>query len=119
MAVMLALATVTADRAATVPASAGAHGVTIAIIPAKIEAYQVSAGGFREKNDEWFSQAKRNILSSTANELQKRGLGVKVFTEDRLPADAGTNLKEIRALFETVNDSIIMLRTDLDRVMPP
>jgi len=81
---------------------------TIEILPGKIEVYQISAGGGREKMDEWSSDAKNNVVSAITKQLQEdHKLAVKIFREDGMPKETAANLKETRALFEVVNSSII------------
>jgi hypothetical protein len=81
---------------------------TIEVIPAKIVVYEVSAGGGSEKMDEWSLNAKNNVVSAIAKELQEtHGLAVKLFSEDGMSKETVSNLKETRALFEAVNISIV------------
>lgn len=81
---------------------------TITVVPLKVEVYQVSAGGVKEKMDEWCLQAKRNLLSAVEDELTLRPLlNVKSFSETIMSDDQKSNLEQTRALFDAVNSSII------------
>jgi hypothetical protein len=81
---------------------------TITVIPLKIEVFQVSAGGVKEKMDEWSSQAKRNLLTAVEEELKIRPLlNVKSFPETLVSDDRKSNLEQTNALFDAVNSSII------------
>jgi len=81
---------------------------TITVIPLKIEVFQVSAGGVKEKMDEWCLQAKRNLLSAVEQELKLRPLlNIKSFPETLMSGDQKSNLEQTGALFDAVNSSII------------
>ena len=82
---------------------------TITVIPLKMDVYQVTAGGVKEKMDEWCMQAKRNVLTAIEDELKLRPLlNIKSFSETFMSEDKKINLEQTGALFEAVNSSIII-----------
>jgi hypothetical protein len=82
---------------------------TITVIPLKVDVYQVTAGGLKEKMDEWCTQAKRNLLTAIEDELKLRPLlNIKSFPEILMSEDRKINLEQTGALFEAVNSSIII-----------
>ena len=81
---------------------------TITVIPLKVDVYQVTAGGVKEKMDEWCTQAKRNVLTAIENELELRPLlNIKSFPETFMSDDQRFNLEQTGALFNAINSSII------------
>jgi hypothetical protein len=81
---------------------------TITVIPLKVDVYQVTAGGVKEKMDEWCTQAKRNVLTAIENELELRPLlNIKSFPETFMSDDRKFNLEQTGALFNAINSSII------------
>jgi hypothetical protein len=79
------------------------------VIPLKVDVYQVTAGGVKEKMDEWCTQAKRNLLTAIEDELKLRPLlNIKSFPEILMSEDRKINLEQTGALFEAVNSSIII-----------
>jgi hypothetical protein len=82
---------------------------TITVIPLKVDVYQVTAGGVKEKMDEWCMQAKRNVLTAIENDLKLRPLlNIKSIPETFMSEDKKINLEQTDALFEAVNSSIII-----------
>jgi hypothetical protein len=82
---------------------------TITVIPLKIEVFQVSAGGVKEKMDEWSFQAKRNLLTAVEEELKLRPmLNIKSLSETFMSDDRKSNLEQTSALFDAINSSIIV-----------
>jgi hypothetical protein len=82
---------------------------TITVIPLKVEVYQVTAGGVKEKMDEWCTQAKRNVLTAIEGELESRPLlNIKSFSETFMSDDQRFNLEQTGALFNAINSSIII-----------
>ena len=80
----------------------------ITVIPLEIEVCELSAGGIREKIDQWCAQAKNNVMTAIHNELNvKPLLFVKPFHEGMLSEDQRSNLDETRALFDVVVLSIL------------
>jgi hypothetical protein len=81
----------------------------IMVIPLKTDVYQITAGGVQEKMDEWSSQARNNVMTAIQAELGKKTMiFVKSFEETLLSEDQKSNLEETKALFDAVNDSIIV-----------
>ena len=82
---------------------------TITVVPLKIDVYQVTAGGVKEKMDEWCMQAKRNIITTIEDDLKLRPLlNIKSLPETLMSEDQKINLEQTGALFEAVNSSIIV-----------
>ena len=81
----------------------------ITVIPLEIEICELSAGGVKEKIDQWCIQAKNNVMTAIQKELKvKPLLFVKPFYENMLSEDQRSNLDETSALFDAVNSSIII-----------
>lgn len=81
---------------------------TVAVIAPRIDVYEVSAGGVREKVDEWSQVAAKNVMSAIEGELNSRpSIRIKPLTESSLSQDAKANLEETYALFDAVNVSVI------------
>jgi hypothetical protein len=81
---------------------------TITVIPLKVDVYQVTAGGVKEKMDEWCTQAKRNVLTAIEGELESRPLlNIKSFSETFMSDDQRFNFEQTGALFNAINSSII------------
>jgi len=82
---------------------------TITVIPLKVDVYQITAGGVKEKMDEWCLQAQRNVLTAIEDDLKLRPLlNIKSFPETLMSEDRKINLEQTGALFEAVNSSIII-----------
>jgi len=82
---------------------------TITVIPLKVDVYQLTAGGVKEKMDEWCMQAQRNVLTAIEDDLKLRPLlNIKSFPETLMSEDRRINLEQTGALFEAVNSSIII-----------
>lgn len=80
----------------------------ILLIPLKTDVYQVTAGGVKEKMDEWSFQAKRNVMTAIEDELKtKPMLFTKAMEESLLSAEKQINLEETSALYEAVSSSIM------------
>jgi hypothetical protein len=81
----------------------------IVAIPLQVDICQISAGGVREKMDEWCGQARSNVMAAVQQELDKRPmLNIKNFNEMLLSQDQRANLDQTRALFDAVSLSIVM-----------
>lgn len=81
---------------------------TVVIIPPKVEVYQISTGGVREKMDEWTETAKKNLVEAFEDELEHRAGSVFSFLSmDSLSKEMQSNLKETQALFGVIESSII------------
>jgi hypothetical protein len=82
---------------------------TITVIPLKVDVYQLTAGGVKEKMDEWCMQAQRNVMTAIEDDLKLRPLlNIKSFPETLMSEDRKINLEQTGALFEAVNSSIII-----------
>jgi hypothetical protein len=73
---------------------ARAKGIkTVAILPPRVDVFQIDAGGVREKIDEWSTQAKKNIEDAVRAELQKRiGFFITPRSQESLPEEMNSNL---------------------------
>jgi hypothetical protein len=81
----------------------------ITVIPLEIEVCELSAGGIKEKIDQWCVQAKNNVMTAIHKELElKPLLFVKPFHETMLSENQRSNLDKTRALFDAVNSSILI-----------
>ena len=82
---------------------------TVAIADPMVEIFEVSAGGVREKVDEWSQTAAKNLKSATETELAgKSSLRLQSFTAASLSIDAKTNLADTYALFDAVSAGILL-----------
>jgi hypothetical protein len=80
----------------------------IVLIPLKTDVYQLTAGGVKEKMDEWTLQAKRNVMTAIQEELKiKPMLFTKPFEESLLSVENQNNLYETSALYDAVSSSIM------------
>ena len=80
----------------------------IILIPLKTDVYQITAGGVKEKMDEWTLQAKRNVMTAIEDELKtKPMLFTKAFEESLLSMEKKDNLGETSALYDAVSSSIM------------
>jgi hypothetical protein len=81
----------------------------LAVMPPKVEVFQLGPGGVREKMDGWSSQAKQNILVAIESELKTRaGLRVTTLAEGSLSEEAKSNVEDTHKLFDAVNSSIVL-----------
>lgn len=81
---------------------------TVVVLPPRVEVFQLTAGGIKEKMDEWSAEAKKNVMTAIEGELTGRpGLLIKPLSEDSLPREVESDLEETQALFDAVNASII------------
>jgi hypothetical protein len=80
----------------------------IVLIPLKTDVYQLTAGGVKEKMDEWTLQAKRNVMTAIHEELATKPLlFIKPFEELLLSSEKKANLIETSALYDAVSSSIL------------
>jgi hypothetical protein len=80
----------------------------IVLIPLKTDVYQLTAGGVKEKMDEWTLQAKRNVMTAIQEEMKtKPMLFTKPFEESLLSVENQNNLYETSALYDAVSSSIM------------
>ena len=81
----------------------------IMVIPLKIEIFQISAGGVREKMDAWSGQGRTNVMAAIQQELEKRPmLNIKTFNESLISQAQRVNFDQTQALFDVVSFSIWM-----------
>lgn len=80
----------------------------IVLIPLRTDVYQLTAGGVKEKMDEWTQQAKRNVMTAIQGELERKPmLSIKPFDELLLSSEKKANLIETSALYDAVSSSIL------------
>jgi hypothetical protein len=80
----------------------------IVLIPLRTDVYQLTAGGVKEKMDEWTMQAKRNVMTAIKDELERKPLlFIKPFEELLLSSEKEANLYETSALYDAVSSSIM------------
>ncbi|MEJ2171047.1 MAG: hypothetical protein P8X90_36620 [Desulfobacterales bacterium] len=80
---------------------------SIVLIPLKTDVYQLTAGGVKEKMDEWSVQAKQNVMTAVQENLKtKPMLIIKPFEELLLSSEKKENLEETSALYDAVSSSI-------------
>jgi len=81
----------------------------IVLIPLRTDVYQLTAGGVKEKMDEWTQQAKRNVMTAIQEELERKPLlSIKPFEEMLLSSEKKANLIETSALYDAVSSSILI-----------
>lgn len=82
---------------------------TVVILPPQMEAFQLSAGGAKEKIDEWGLIARQNVKNVITKELQSNSkFLLKPFPENPIPLELEANLEETQALFNAVSDSVVL-----------
>ena len=82
---------------------------TITVVPLKVDVYQISAGGVKEKIDEWSSQARTNVMTAVEEELKQIPLlNLKSISETVMSEDQMSNLEQTSALFDSISWSIIL-----------
>ena len=82
---------------------------TIAVMPADIQVYKLSAGGTRELIDEWSNTSKKYFAEGLQKHLGGRfGLQIKYPDEDTLKKDIPVLWKENKGLYYAVSNSILM-----------
>jgi hypothetical protein len=82
---------------------------TVAILPPRVDVFQIDAGGVREKIDEWSTQAKKNLEDAVRAELQRRiGFLITPHSQESLPEEVKSNLEETYSLFDAVNTAILL-----------
>jgi hypothetical protein len=82
---------------------------TVMMIHPKVDVYQITAGGVKEKMDEWSSEARKNVITAIEEELGGRlGIVFKTLSEDSLPMEVESNFEQTRALFDAIDKSIII-----------
>lgn len=72
---------------------------TIGILDPTVDVFELSAGGIREKKDEWCAQGRSNITGEIVRELSKKGYTVKVIERT---GDLRNSLEEISDLYQAI-----------------
>jgi hypothetical protein len=81
----------------------------IVLIPLRTDVFQLTAGGVKEKMDEWTQQAKRNVMTAIQENLSTKPLlFIKPFDIMLLSTEKQDNLDETRALYDAVSSSILV-----------
>lgn len=82
---------------------------TVAVMPADIEVYKLSAGGMRELIDEWSNDSKKYFAAGLQKHLGSRfGLQIKYLDEDTLKKNNPDLWKGNKGLYYAVSHSILM-----------
>ncbi len=81
---------------------------SITFLPAKVEVYELSTGGNREKIDEWCVQGLNNVSRAVCSTLEKtNGVTLHLLPVDSVAMDTASLLYETETLFDAVNESIL------------
>lgn len=81
----------------------------VIVMPPKVDVYQLTAGGVKEKIDQWTTEAPKNIMAAIENELTgKRGCVFKFFSDFSRSEEEASNLEDTQALFDAVNASVLV-----------
>jgi len=81
---------------------------TVAVTEPRVEIFEVSAGGVKEKVDEWSQVGAKNIRTAIERELASRSaIRTKTLSEASLSKEAKANLDDTYTLFDAVNVSVI------------
>lgn len=81
----------------------------IAILPPRIDVFELTAGGQRQKVEEWSVQARENVLAALAQEFKVRSetpLESAVTREDALSDDLKIELEQTHLLLDAITASI-------------
>jgi len=81
---------------------------TVVVLPPRIDVFQISAGGLREKMDEWSIQGRKNIAAAIEEELKGRARIQVRSLENPLPREVESNVEETYALFDAVETSVLL-----------
>jgi hypothetical protein len=82
---------------------------SVTVTQPRVEIFEVSAGGVREKVEEWCQVGAKNITAALEAELaSKSSWKVKPFSEVALSNEGKENLKDTYLLFDAVNISIFL-----------
>ena len=76
---------------------------TLGLIPCDISVYEVLGLGLIEKRHDWFAASNENIVNAIKEDLINKHYNIKAITIDE---EVKNELKEIYALYRTVNKSI-------------
>ena len=89
---------------------------SVMVIVLRSDAYRMTAGGVREKVDQWCEQANRNLQTAAVEILGARPvLLVKTLPESMMSEADRVNLYDTLALYDAVNASIPHFSDNRDR----
>jgi len=81
----------------------------IAVLPPRIFIFQHTAGGKKERVDDWSSQAQGNVAEALRAELQKRSsIQVTFINEDDLSSEQKLRLRQLESRLAQVNSDLIL-----------
>lgn len=80
---------------------------TVVMLPPKVEVYQVSAGGIKEKIDEWCDIARNNVAAAVDSTIRGRGGLTVVPLSTGSSSSESVAVEEVEALFDAVSSSIL------------
>lgn len=82
----------------------------IALLPPRVDVFEIGAGGVREKMDDWSARGTENISQGIATELEQRSsLRFTRMDSAGLPDPIKAELEDTRLLFDAVTASVIPL----------
>jgi hypothetical protein len=76
---------------------------TVVLLPPRIEICEVSAGGVKQKRDDWCEAGRENVKKALAESLREKGVHLKFMKVNRKNKK---EIKEINALYRAVASSI-------------
>ena len=76
---------------------------TVVLLPPKIEICELSAGGVKQKRDDWCKVGRQNVKKALAETLKEKGVHLKSLKINRKNK---REIKEINALYRAVATSI-------------
>jgi len=81
----------------------------IVILPPAVHVETLSAGGVHEEQEEWSTQAEKNVMTAIEEQLKGRsGLRIEYLPKDSPSKEIESNLTETQALFDAVSTSIVL-----------
>ncbi len=81
----------------------------LAILPPRVDVFEIGAGGIVEKIDEWSQKGAENVTEAIKDELEnKRGLVVWNVPLSGVPDPLKAQLEETEVLFDAVNGSLLL-----------
>lgn len=82
---------------------------TVAIIPPRVDVYEIGAGGVVEKIDDWSQNSTQNVLKAIESELKGRqGLLLRTYDAAKLSAELVAEMEQSELLFDAINQSIAL-----------
>ncbi|MGH7766092.1 MAG: hypothetical protein ACREQP_01450, partial [Candidatus Binatia bacterium] len=82
---------------------------TVLLVSPKVKVFELRAGGAREKIDDWSEQAAKNVSQAIAENLAARtSFRMARSSEDSLPEEEKAKRREFFALYEAVDNAIIL-----------